>query len=60
MGEMKNAFILAGKPGGKSHSEAQGLGGRIILKINLKQVDRGGGGLKSCGSGRGPVAVSCE
>jgi hypothetical protein len=37
MGEMRDAYILVGKPEGKSHSEDPGVEGRMILEWTLEE-----------------------
>jgi hypothetical protein len=48
MEELINAYIFAGKPEGKRHSEDLSVDGRIIVKWIL--VNRVEGGLDSSGS----------
>jgi hypothetical protein len=39
MGEMRNVYkMLIIKPEGKDHSEHLDIGGRIILKMNLREI----------------------
>jgi hypothetical protein len=55
MGEMRNVYkILVQKPKVRDHSEDLRVDGRIILKLLLGKHGLG------CGSGQGPVAVSCR
>jgi hypothetical protein len=45
MGEMRNLYkIVVGKPEDKNHSEDLGVDGRIVFKINLREM-----GLKGVG-----------
>jgi hypothetical protein len=50
--------VLVGKPEGK-----RPLGRRMWedgVRMDLREIDLGGGGLDSTGSGQGPVAGCCE
>jgi hypothetical protein len=42
------------------HLEDQGVGGKIGVRMDLREIGLGGCGLDSTGSGQGPLAGCCE
>jgi hypothetical protein len=61
MGEERKVYkVLVGKPKGKRQFGRPRRRWEDGVKIDLREIGLGGGGLDSTGSGQGPVAGCCE